>query len=117
VAQRDLKARRFGVFFDRLPPLELLGRMMWHALLVGFLFMTMALLTGPLMFTQGAGGFTGPMSAKVIMKIATGGVAWAIFATAILGRWLGKWHAGRVSAVTVAGYAVVVALLIASALL
>ena len=117
VAQRDLKTHRFGVFFDRLPPLDLLGRMMWHALLVGFAFMTVTILTGPLMFAAGAEGAAAPLGAKIVMKIVTGGVAWLIFAVAILGRWIGKWHDGRVSAIAVAGYVVVVALLVASALL
>jgi ABC-type uncharacterized transport system permease subunit len=116
-AQRDLKARRFGVFFDRLPPLELLGRMMWHALLVGFAFMTATILTGALMAASGTEGVATPTNAKVIMKIVAGCTAWAIFAVAILGRWIGRWHAGRVSVIAVAGYAVVVALLIASAIL
>jgi ABC-type uncharacterized transport system permease subunit len=118
VARRDLKTRRFGVFFDRLPPLELLGRMTWHALLVGFIFMTATIATGPLMVAAGAGGAEATLATlKVEMKIITGGTAWVIYAAAILGRVLGKWHAARVAQVAVAGYIVVMALLIASALL
>jgi ABC-type uncharacterized transport system permease subunit len=116
VAQRDLKSHRFGVFFDRLPPLDLLGRMTWHSLLVGFVFMTATILTGPLMVGLGAEP-SGQLSAKVIMKIVTGGVAWLIYAAAIVGRMVGKWHPGRIAIIALVGYAVVVALLVASALL
>jgi ABC-type uncharacterized transport system permease subunit len=118
VAQNDLKRHRFGVFFDRLPPLDLLGRMMWHTLLVGFIFMTATIVTGPLMFPPGSEGAQAALSSlKVEMKIVTGGVAWAIYAAAIIGRLAGKWHAGRISAIAVIGYVVVVALLVASAIL
>jgi ABC-type uncharacterized transport system permease subunit len=118
VAQNDLKRQRFGVFFDRLPPLDLLGRMMWHTLLVGFIFMTASIVTGLLLFALGNGGApAASLSLKVEMKIVTGGVAWVIYATAVVGRLAGRWHAGRLSAIAVAGYAIVAALLIASALL
>jgi ABC-type uncharacterized transport system permease subunit len=56
-------------------------------------------------------------SPKIMSKIVTGGVAWIIYAIAILGRLVGKWQPGRISAVAVVGYAIIVALLIASALL
>ena len=36
LALRGLKQHRFGLLFDRLPPLESLGRMTWLAMLVGF---------------------------------------------------------------------------------
>jgi ABC-type uncharacterized transport system permease subunit len=56
-------------------------------------------------------------SPKIMSKVITGGVAWIIYAVAILGRLLGKWQPGRISVVAAFGYAVVVALLVASALL
>ena len=124
VARRDLKDRRFGVFFERLPPLDLLGRMTWHALVIGFIFMTATILTGPLMFAApaaGVGGTGGGEAAlanpKILMKIATGGVAWLIYAAAIVGRLAGRWPPQRVAAVAVAGYMVFMGLLVASALL
>ena len=117
-ARRGLRHHRFGVLFDRLPPLDLLGRMMWLALVTGFIFMTLTIATGPLLAAAGhaaAEGMTG--SPKIMSKVITGGVAWIIYAVAILGRLLGKWQPGRISVVAAFGYAVVVALLVASALL
>ena len=115
LAQRSLRLHQFGVFFDRLPPLDLLGPMTWHALLTGFVFMTIAILSAPLMMHGGseAGGIT----AKVASKIITGSAAWLVYATAVLGRWLGKWPASRVAAIAVVGFVVVMVLLAASGLL
>ena len=118
VARRGLRHHRFGVLFDRLPPLDLLGHMMWLALVAGFIFMTVAIATGPLMAAAGyASTEAVAASPKIMSKIITGGVAWVIYAVAILGRLVGKWQAGRISVVAVAGYGVVVVLLLASALL
>jgi ABC-type uncharacterized transport system permease subunit len=118
VARRGLRHHRFGVLFDRLPPLDLLGHMMWLALVAGFIFMTIAIATGPLMAAAGyASTEAVAASPKIMSKIITGGVAWVIYAVAILGRLVGKWQAGRISVVAVAGYGVVVVLLLASALL
>jgi ABC-type uncharacterized transport system permease subunit len=113
LAQRSLRLHRFGVFFDRMPPLDLLAPMTWHALVTGFVFMTVAICSAPLMF----GGGEAALTAKVISKIVTGSVAWLVCAAAVLGRWLGKWPASRIAAVAVAGFLVVMALLAASGLL
>ncbi|MDX1382123.1 MAG: cytochrome c biogenesis protein CcsA, partial [Thermoanaerobaculia bacterium] len=43
---RELKGGRFSLFFDRLPPLEVLERMMSGALVVGFVALTGAVATG-----------------------------------------------------------------------
>jgi len=120
-ARRGLRHHRFGVLFDRLPPLDLLGRMTWLALVAGFVFMTVTIATGLLMAASGqaAAGAAAAAAAgtKVLMKIVTGGAAWLIYAVAILGRLAGKWQPPRIAAIAVAGYAVVVTLLIVSALL
>jgi len=117
-ARRGLRHHRFGVLFDRLPPLDLLGRMTWHALVVGFVFMTLTIATGPAVAASGreAAGHLAS-NPKVLMKMVTGGVAWVIYAAAMVGRLAAKWPPQRIAAVAVAGYAVVVALLVASALL
>ncbi|MCX5654578.1 MAG: cytochrome c biogenesis protein CcsA, partial [Planctomycetota bacterium] len=118
VARRGLRHHPYGVLLDRLPPLDLLGHMMWLALVAGFIFMTIAIATGPLMAAAGyASTEAVAASPKIMSKIITGGVAWVIYAVAILGRLVGKWQAGRISVVAVAGYGVVVVLLLASALL
>jgi len=118
LARRGLRHHRFGVLFDRLPPLDLLGRMTWLALVAGFIFMTVAIATGPFLAASGHVGTEAvTASPKIMSKIVTGGVAWVIYAVAILGRLVGKWQPARISVVAVAGYAIIVALLVASALL
>lgn len=118
VSQRNLKRHRYGMLFDRLPALDQLGRMMWWALLVGFAFMTVSVITGPLLFASaGSVDAQAAMATKVVAKIIIGSTAWMICLTAILGRCCAKKSITWVAGVAVAGFAAVMALLIASAVL
>ena len=112
-ARRNLRGHRFGMLFDRLPPLEALGPMAWHALLTGFVAMTIAIAVTPLMFGDGGG----TMSARIVGKIVTGSVAWAVCAAGVFGHWLGRWTPARTSAVAVIGFLLVMALLAVSGVL
>ena len=116
--QRSIKQHRLGLLFDRLPPLELLGRMSWYALLVGLAFITVAIVTGALL--AGHGGTPHPghgPDPKVLAKIVTGVAAWIACTVAVLGRWLGRWSVARVSRIAVAGAAVVLVMFVVSAAL
>ena len=119
LAQRNLKRRQVGVFFDRLPPLELLGRMSWNALLVGFVFISLAIATGAVAAARAraAGAAFEGMDMKVLAKIVAGTAAWVIYAAAILGRYVGKWSAARISAIALYGFLAVMLLLVASIIL
>jgi ABC-type uncharacterized transport system permease subunit len=110
VAQRNLKRHRFGLLFDRLPPLELLGKMTWWALLHGFGFMTVSIVTG--MWLAQAQGHV--MDLALATKIAIGSFAWVICLVAILGKKAGKWPMSRISLIAVAGFLAIMALLVAS---
>jgi ABC-type uncharacterized transport system permease subunit len=118
LARRGLRHHHFGVLFDRLPPLELLGRMIWPALVIGFIFMTAVILTGPLMFAAAGDNAPSPMAnPKILAKVVTGSLAWVVYVAAILGRLVGKWQPGRVAGAAILGYVAVLALAASSALL
>ncbi len=112
VGQRNLKQHRLGFLFDRLPPLDLLGGMSWHALLVGLVFMTIAMATGAMTFAHRPAGQ--PMETKIAFKIAISSLSWLICVTGVIGRWLARWSLVRVSAIAMAGFVVVMAYLVVS---
>lgn len=115
MGRRDLKQHRFGLLFDRLPPLDLLGKLSWYSLLGGFIFLTISIITGVVVFGQ-TGDIAQPeiLEHKVILKIITGSLAWLICAATILGKCFAKWSVSRVSLVAVSGFLVIMVLLIAS---
>jgi len=117
-AGRNLKRHRIGVLFDRLPPLELLGKMSWHALLFGFVFMTVAVVTGIIISRQGdIQGGAGIWDPKTGIKMLIGLVACIMYIVAILGRLVRKWSSSKVSGVTVSGFVVIMIMIIVSAIL
>jgi ABC-type uncharacterized transport system permease subunit len=115
--RRGLKQHYFGVLYDRLPPLATLGHMTWHALLTGFVCMSIALAAGPFLLGGQGGAHLQGLTPKVITKIVTGLVVWVIYAVAILGKFVRKWDQSRISVVALLGFALVTALLVASAIL
>jgi len=118
LAHRNLKNRRVGMLFDRLPPLELLGRMSWHTLLAGFLFITASLVTGALLANGAEPGHVGQIvDSRMVAKIITGCAAWLIYAVAVLGRAVGGWSGARVSGIGLVGFATVLIQIIAGAVL
>ena len=118
LAHRNLKRHSVGVLFDRLPPFDLLGRMTWYAVVVGFIFMTISIATGPIlakhMKAEGAPAIWDP---RLAAKIIVGSIAWLIYGVAILGRLVGKWSAPKVSAIGLTGFVVTVILIIATTVL
>lgn len=112
-AVRGLQHHKFGLLFDRLPPLETLARMNWHALLVGFVFMTLAIISGATLAALNRSEM-GAMGAKTVLKIFAGLAAWVVFACTITGRVAFKWEGARISRLTIVGTAVVAAMLVAS---
>lgn len=116
IGRRNLKRHNFGVLFDRLPPLELLGRICWYAVVGGLAFMTVSVATGVLVAGQ-AGGADGGPSPKVMAKIIMGLLTWVICAVAVGGKLLGKWQDSRISIVATGGAAAVAVLLVVSLIL
>ncbi len=125
VGRRNIKRHKIGLLFDRMPPLELLGRTCWYALVAGLAFVTVAVVTGAFVFGHGADSphvadaipqvaEAGKMSAKIIAKIVTGLAALIVCAAAVLGKRFGKWADSRVSRIAVAGFLVVAILFVAS---
>ena len=112
IGRRNLKRRNIGLLFDRLPPLELLGRACWYAMIGGLVFVTISMVTGAVVYLRGAGG--PPAEAKIIAKIVVGSVTWLVCAVAVLGKGLAKWSDSRVCLVAAGGFLTVAVLFVAS---
>jgi ABC-type uncharacterized transport system permease subunit len=103
---RALKAARFGLVFDRLPPLDLLARMSLGAVRVGVALLTVTIFFGTLWAARAVRGFAA--DPKFLLTV----LVWAAYLSGLLlHRFLG-WTERR----TIGGFLVGFVLLVAAAL-
>ena len=55
--EHELKSKRFGLFFSRLPSLDALDQLNHHCLTIGFLFLTFGIITGSVWAKQAWGAY------------------------------------------------------------
>jgi ABC-type transport system involved in cytochrome c biogenesis permease subunit len=100
--EREVKGKRFGVLFSRLPPLQSLDTLTQRLVRLGFVIFTVALLLG---------AFT----AKAVWKSAwswdpqqiTSLIIWLFYGALVQVRHAG-WHGRRFALLTMAGFAIVI---------
>jgi HemX protein len=102
---RELKSKHFGAVFRFFPPLETLDRLGRQGLVIGFPFLTLALLLGWAWITSFSDS-TAPGNPKIAWVI----LSWVVFVAALLAR-AGKGRKGeRAALASVIGFVVVVVL-------
>jgi ABC-type transport system involved in cytochrome c biogenesis permease subunit len=106
---RELKRKRPGVFFARLPPLRTLDSMNVRAVTVGSVFLTISLLIGIIWISQArASGHVDPRVQEMSIadpKILMAVVTWALYAFQLYARQLLGWGGRRAAWLSVAGFA------------
>jgi cytochrome c-type biogenesis protein CcsB len=101
--ERQLKIKRPGAFYYRLPALETLDRLTYRTLALGFPFLTVGLILGVLW----AGTAWGSLFAFDPLALFSF-VAWAIYAATLAGRAAAGWRGRRAAYFAVAGFAALV---------
>jgi cytochrome c-type biogenesis protein CcsB len=101
--ERQLKGKRPGAFYYRLPALETLDRLSYRTLALGFPFLTTALILGAL-WARAAWGSVFVEDPLAIFSF----VAWTIYAGTLAGRAAAGWHGRRAAYFAIAGFAVLV---------
>ena len=112
VVERQLKAKRPGAAYYRLPPLETLDRLTVATLTVAFPFLTVGLALGALSARR-AWGSVIAFDPLALFSM----VMWVIYAATLLGRVLGHWRGRRAAYFSIAGFCVMLATLSAGVLL
>ena len=105
---RDLKAGRFSTFYGKLPPLEVLERMMIGALWVGFLTLTGAVATGAF-WAERLYHDAWLHDPKILVTLAT----WVLYASALVLRRLQRWQGRQTALASLAGLAAILFSLVA----
>ncbi len=101
--ERQLRAKRTGTLYYRLPDLETLDRMTYRTLALGFPFLTTGILLGVL-WAGPAWGSVFTLDPLALLSV----VAWAIYAGTLAGRAAGGWHGRRAAYCAIVGFAALV---------
>ena len=101
--ERQLKAKRPGAFYYRLPALETLDQLTYKTLAVGFPFLTTGLILGAL-WARAAWGSVLTFDPLAFFSF----VAWAIYAGTLAGRAAAGWHGRRAAYFAIIGFGALV---------
>src|SRR2546430_1240377 len=101
--ERQLKAKRPGALYYRLPDLETLDRLTYRTLAFGFPFLTTGLILGVL-WAGRAWGSVFSYDPLALLSF----VAWAIYAGTLAGRAAAGWHGRRAAYFAIIGFAALV---------
>ncbi|MCE9666857.1 cytochrome c biogenesis protein CcsA [Myxococcus stipitatus] len=98
--ERQVRAKRFGLLFARLPSLEFLDTLNRRLVVWGFIALSITLATGAF-FVSTTRGWS--WDGKSIATV----VAWAVFAALVNARIFAGWRGRRVALLTMAGFCLV----------
>jgi cytochrome c-type biogenesis protein CcsB len=101
--ERQLKTKRPGAFYYRLPALETLDRLTFRTLALGFPFLTVGLLLGAI-WARTAWGSALAFDPLAFFSL----VAWVIYAGNLAGRAAAGWHGRRAAYFAIFGFAALV---------
>ena len=102
-SERQMKEKRPGRLFARLPSLDLLDRAGYRLAVWGFVFLSLAIATGSLVSREVTGS-PFPLAPKEGFAV----LAWALFASLIQARLVAGWRGRRVAMLVVAGFLLLV---------
>jgi cytochrome c-type biogenesis protein CcsB len=99
--ERQLKAKRPGAVYYRLPSLETLDQLTYRTLTFGFPFLTAGLVLGVL-WAQAAWGSIFTLDPLAILSYGM----WIVYAATLSGRAVGAWRGRRAAYFAIAGFCV-----------
>jgi cytochrome c-type biogenesis protein CcsB len=101
--ERELKRKRFGFFFSRLPSLDTLDKLNQHCISIGFPLMTVGMLTGYIWARQIWGGRAWQWDPKIVSAMIT----WLLYAGLMHQRFTMGWRGRRAAWMTVVAFCAV----------
>jgi len=101
--EKELKSKRFGYFFSRLPSLDSLDQLNSHCLTAGFLFLTLGIITGTMWAHQAWGSYW-QWDPKETWSLIT----WFIYLIQVHQRITGGWRGRRAAVMAILGFSAVV---------
>ncbi len=103
VQERQLKSKHPGSIFHRLPSLDILDRLLYRSLTIGFILMTFGIITGAV-WAASAWGSYWSWDPKETWSLIT----WFIYAAFLHARFTAGWKGKKTAVLSVIGFAAVI---------
>lgn len=104
---KNLKSSRFGLIFNRLPSLEILEKLSFNSLLIGFVLFTIAIIIGIIWLPSAFPNFS-----YSDPKLIGTALVWIIYGAGILSKFLANWYGKKVILFSLTGFLLAVLSLI-----
>ncbi len=101
--ERELKSRRLGYFFSRLPSLDALDQLNSHCLAIGFVFLSLGMVTGSFWSKQAWGTYW-RWNPKEVCSL----IIWLVYLSQVHLRFTVGWRGRRSAFMVVVGFVVVI---------
>ncbi len=101
--ERELKSKKFGYFFSRLPSLDALDQLNNHCLTTGFVFLTLGIVTGSIWARQAWGTYW-QWDPKETWSLIT----WFLYLVQLHQRFTVGWRGKRAAVMAIVGFAAIV---------
>jgi ABC-type uncharacterized transport system permease subunit len=98
--EREVKAKRLGAMFRRLPSLDLLDRLTYRLVVLGFVFLSCTIVSGALFVPASAAGTPFFFQPKQAFSL----IAWGLVAAVVLLRHSVGWRGRKVAVATMASF-------------
>ena len=96
---KNLKSRKYGFLFDRLPSLEILEKMSFYAVMIGFVLLTIAIIIGFIWLPRAFPDFS-----YLDPKLIATGIVWLVYTGGILTKTIFKLYGKKVILFSIWGF-------------
>ncbi len=103
IQEKQLKRKKVGAFYYRLPSLEVLDRLSYRCIGFGFLFLTLGILIGSIWLHTLQGGYIDWQDGRQTSTLLT----WFLYAALLHGRLNAGWRRRRVAWMNIIGFLVI----------
>jgi len=101
--ERELKSKKFGYFFSRFPSLDALDQLNNHCLTIGFVFLTLGIVTGSIWARQAWGTYW-QWDPKETWSLIT----WFLYLVQLHQRFTVGWRGKRAAVMAIIGFAAII---------
>ena len=99
ILYNEIKLNKFGLIFNRLPSLDILERLSFIAVVIGFVFLTITIIIGIIWLPQAF-----PNISFLDPKLISTFAIWFLYGIGLINKFLGKWRGKKLIILSIIGF-------------